>query len=189
METRSSPLLKEANYHHLNLDNFPSLRDDGGGGIVEPDNGPSQKIGDLSVKVSEENRIAAQEAKGKVVEAISEGEVKSSVLGKREDMIFCYKKRHPDFLDVHPGKNRNRSISPPRRSLRKNPSMSRSVSGSPPCVIRGSMSFSKSPIRSGSSPARSVTRSAASPFSCCNYFFVLFIVQRPPIPCWKIGVV
>ncbi|WOH09157.1 hypothetical protein DCAR_0728612 [Daucus carota subsp. sativus] len=40
--------------------------------------------------------------------------------------------------------------------------MSRSVSGSPPCVIRGSMSFSKSPIRSGSSPARSVTRSAAT---------------------------
>ena len=30
-------------------------------------------MGDLSVKVSEENRIAAQEAKGKAVEAISEG--------------------------------------------------------------------------------------------------------------------
>ena len=38
---------------------------------------------------------------------------------------------------------RNRSISPPRRSLRKNPSMSRSVSGSPPCFIRGSRVLAK----------------------------------------------
>ena len=30
-------------------------------------------MGDLSVEVSEENRIAAQEAKGKAVEATSEG--------------------------------------------------------------------------------------------------------------------
>ncbi|XP_063945861.1 uncharacterized protein LOC108213583 [Daucus carota subsp. sativus] len=57
-------------------------------------------MGDLSVKFSEENRIAAQEAKGKAVEAISEGEVNSSLLGEREDMTFRYKRVDlPDMLE------------------------------------------------------------------------------------------
>ncbi|KAK1375844.1 Peptidyl-prolyl cis-trans isomerase cyp5 [Heracleum sosnowskyi] len=94
--------------------------------------------------------------------------------------------RDPDLVDYHPGKYRSRSISPtkilsrksfsPKTSARKSPSMSprrsmtpsrsmsrsRSVSGSPLRVTRGSRSLSKSPIRSGSSPSRSVSRSPAS---------------------------
>ncbi|KAL1829352.1 peptidyl-prolyl cis-trans isomerase CYP95 [Daucus carota subsp. sativus] len=112
------------------------------------------------------------------------GQRQSSKIGM-ETKLDKRTERHPDSVDVHPGKNRNKSISPPRilsrsslspkSSLRKSPSMSprrsmtpdrsmsRSVSGSPPRVIRGSRSFSRSPIRGGSSPARSVTRSPASP--------------------------
>ncbi|XP_027919510.1 TPR repeat-containing thioredoxin TDX isoform X2 [Vigna unguiculata] len=41
--------------------------------VVEPDNDPPQKMGDPSVEVTEENRNAAQLAKSKAVDAISEG--------------------------------------------------------------------------------------------------------------------
>ncbi|KAH0901939.1 hypothetical protein HID58_041442 [Brassica napus] len=44
------------------------------GDTVEPDNDPPQKVmGDASVEVTDENREAAQEAKGKAMEALSEG--------------------------------------------------------------------------------------------------------------------
>ncbi|ONK55967.1 uncharacterized protein A4U43_C10F2780 [Asparagus officinalis] len=43
------------------------------GETVEPDNEPPQKMGDPTVEVTEENRDAAQVAKGKAIEAISEG--------------------------------------------------------------------------------------------------------------------
>ncbi|KAJ1694898.1 hypothetical protein LUZ63_011596 [Rhynchospora breviuscula] len=43
------------------------------GETVEPDNEPPQKMGDSTVEVTEENRDASQEAKGKAMEAISEG--------------------------------------------------------------------------------------------------------------------
>ncbi|XP_017235203.1 hsp70-Hsp90 organizing protein 1 isoform X2 [Daucus carota subsp. sativus] len=49
------------------------------GGSVEPDNDPPHRMGDLSVEVSEENRIAAQEAKGKAVEATSEGKYEEAI--------------------------------------------------------------------------------------------------------------
>ncbi|XP_047176775.1 TPR repeat-containing thioredoxin TDX isoform X1 [Vigna umbellata] len=41
--------------------------------VVEPDNDPPQKMGDPSVEVTEENMNAAQLAKSKAVDAISEG--------------------------------------------------------------------------------------------------------------------
>ncbi|KAK1370019.1 PPIase cyclophilin-type domain-containing protein [Heracleum sosnowskyi] len=90
--------------------------------------------------------------------------------------------RQPDVVDDHPGKSRSRSISPRRKlsrstsispitSLRKSPdvspkrsmSESPSVSGSPQQTSRGNRRFSRSPIRSGRSPARSVSRSPLSP--------------------------
>ncbi|MEI4393821.1 hypothetical protein V9102_09405, partial [Streptococcus anginosus] len=43
------------------------------GETVEPDNEPPQKMGDPSVEVTDESRDAAQMAKGKAMEAISEG--------------------------------------------------------------------------------------------------------------------
>ncbi|XP_010439307.1 PREDICTED: FAM10 family protein At4g22670 [Camelina sativa] len=43
------------------------------GDTVEPDNDPPQKMGDSSVEVTDENREAAQVAKGKAMEALSEG--------------------------------------------------------------------------------------------------------------------
>ncbi|KAK9265873.1 hypothetical protein L1049_001747 [Liquidambar formosana] len=41
--------------------------------VVEPDNDPPQKMGDLSIEVTEENRDAAQISKLKAMDAISEG--------------------------------------------------------------------------------------------------------------------
>ncbi|KAK1376405.1 STI1 domain-containing protein [Heracleum sosnowskyi] len=49
------------------------------GETVEPDNDPPQKMGDSSVEVSEENMDAAQEAKGKAMGAISEGNFEEAI--------------------------------------------------------------------------------------------------------------
>ncbi|XP_078174419.1 HSP70-interacting protein 1 isoform X2 [Carex rostrata] len=49
------------------------------GETVEPDNDPPQKMGDSSVEVTEENREASQEAKGKAMEAISEGKFDEAI--------------------------------------------------------------------------------------------------------------
>ncbi|XP_002282720.2 TPR repeat-containing thioredoxin TDX [Vitis vinifera] len=43
--------------------------------VVEPDNDPPQKMGDLSIDVTEENQDAAQMLKSKAMEAISEGKL------------------------------------------------------------------------------------------------------------------
>ncbi|EXB25601.1 TPR repeat-containing thioredoxin TDX [Morus notabilis] len=47
--------------------------------IVEPDNDPPQKMGDPSVAVTEEKRDAAQEAKSKAIEAMSEGKLEEAI--------------------------------------------------------------------------------------------------------------
>ncbi|KAL6177126.1 hypothetical protein ACLB2K_048652 [Fragaria x ananassa] len=49
------------------------------GDIVEPDDEPPQKMGDASVEVTEENRDASQAAKGKAMEAISEGNLEEAI--------------------------------------------------------------------------------------------------------------
>ncbi|GAB2224556.1 hypothetical protein Droror1_Dr00005318 [Drosera rotundifolia] len=49
------------------------------GEVVEPDNDPPQKMGDPSVEVTDENREAAQEAKAKAMEAISEGKFEEGI--------------------------------------------------------------------------------------------------------------
>ncbi|KAJ8512991.1 hypothetical protein OPV22_003425 [Ensete ventricosum] len=49
------------------------------GEIVEADNDPPQKMGDPSVEVTDENRDVSQEAKGKAVEAISEGRFEEAI--------------------------------------------------------------------------------------------------------------
>lgn len=47
--------------------------------IVEPDNDPPQKMGDPSVEVTEEKRDAAQEAKSKAIDAMSEGKLDEAI--------------------------------------------------------------------------------------------------------------
>eukprot|EP00262_Sarcandra_glabra_P004673 TRINITY_DN1586_c0_g1_i1.p1 TRINITY_DN1586_c0_g1~~TRINITY_DN1586_c0_g1_i1.p1 ORF type:complete len:403 (+),score=131.04 TRINITY_DN1586_c0_g1_i1:144-1352(+) len=49
------------------------------GEIVEPDNDPPQKMGDPSVEVTEESRDASQMAKGKAIEAMSEGNLEDAI--------------------------------------------------------------------------------------------------------------
>ncbi|XP_068317476.1 FAM10 family protein At4g22670 isoform X2 [Pyrus communis] len=49
------------------------------GDTVEPDDEPPQKMGDASVEVTDENRDAAQAAKSKAMEAISEGNLEEAV--------------------------------------------------------------------------------------------------------------
>ncbi|KAM6592402.1 hypothetical protein CsatA_000105 [Cannabis sativa] len=47
--------------------------------VVEPDNEPPQKMGDLSVEVTEEMQDAAQDAKSKAMNAISEGKLDEAI--------------------------------------------------------------------------------------------------------------
>ncbi|GMN46030.1 hypothetical protein TIFTF001_015222 [Ficus carica] len=47
--------------------------------VVEPDNDPPQKMGDPSVEVTEEKRDAAQEAKSKAIDAMSEGKLDEAI--------------------------------------------------------------------------------------------------------------
>ncbi|XP_010268308.1 PREDICTED: TPR repeat-containing thioredoxin TDX isoform X2 [Nelumbo nucifera] len=47
--------------------------------VIEPDNEPPQKMGNPSVEVTEENWDAAQLAKGKAMEAISEGKLDEAI--------------------------------------------------------------------------------------------------------------
>ncbi|XP_048329895.1 TPR repeat-containing thioredoxin TDX isoform X2 [Ziziphus jujuba] len=47
--------------------------------VVEPDNDPPQKMGDPSVEVTEEKRDAAQTAKSKAVDFISEGKLDEAI--------------------------------------------------------------------------------------------------------------
>ncbi|TYI53676.1 hypothetical protein E1A91_D11G021200v1 [Gossypium mustelinum] len=49
------------------------------GDVVEPDNDPPQKMGDSSVEVNDENRDAAQLAKAKAMDAISEGKLEEAI--------------------------------------------------------------------------------------------------------------
>ncbi|KAJ6833790.1 FAM10 family protein [Iris pallida] len=49
------------------------------GETVEADNDPPQKMGDPTVEVTEENRDASQMAKGKAMEAISEGKMDEAI--------------------------------------------------------------------------------------------------------------
>ncbi|KAK3041059.1 hypothetical protein RJ639_026856 [Escallonia herrerae] len=49
------------------------------GEMVEPDNDTPQKMGDPSVEVTEECRDASQEAKGKAMEALSEGNLEEAI--------------------------------------------------------------------------------------------------------------
>ncbi|KMZ57544.1 Hsc70-interacting protein [Zostera marina] len=49
------------------------------GDTVEPDNDPPQKMGDQSIEVTDENREAAQIAKGTAMEAISEGKFDEAI--------------------------------------------------------------------------------------------------------------
>ncbi|XP_030494855.2 TPR repeat-containing thioredoxin TDX [Cannabis sativa] len=47
--------------------------------VVEPDNEPPQKMGDLTVEVTEEMQDAAQDAKAKAMNAISEGKLDEAI--------------------------------------------------------------------------------------------------------------
>ncbi|CAN1834276.1 Hsc70-interacting protein [Linum perenne] len=58
------------------------------GDAVEPDNDPPQKMGDSSVEVTEENRDASQEAKGKAMEAISEGKLEDAIQHLTEAILL-----------------------------------------------------------------------------------------------------
>uniref|UniRef100_A0A1D1YWD9 FAM10 family protein At4g22670 n=1 Tax=Anthurium amnicola TaxID=1678845 RepID=A0A1D1YWD9_9ARAE len=58
------------------------------GEIVEPDNDPPQKMGDPSVEVTDENRDAAQMAKGKAMEAISEGNLEEAIEHLTEAIVL-----------------------------------------------------------------------------------------------------
>ncbi|CAM8882820.1 unnamed protein product [Rhodiola kirilowii] len=49
------------------------------GDTVDPDNDPPQKMGDLSVEVTDERREASQEAKAKAMDAMSEGKLEEAV--------------------------------------------------------------------------------------------------------------
>ncbi|XP_043697739.1 FAM10 family protein At4g22670-like [Telopea speciosissima] len=49
------------------------------GDIVEPDDGPPQKMGDPSAEVTDENRDASQAAKALAMEAISEGKLEEAI--------------------------------------------------------------------------------------------------------------
>ncbi|KAH1080373.1 hypothetical protein J1N35_020134 [Gossypium stocksii] len=49
------------------------------GDVVEPDSDPPQKMGDSSVEVNDENRDAAQLAKAKAMDAISEGKLEEAI--------------------------------------------------------------------------------------------------------------
>ncbi|XXG75942.1 hypothetical protein AAC387_Pa08g0405 [Persea americana] len=49
------------------------------GEIVEADNDPPQKMGDLSFEVTEESRDASQDVKAKAMEAISEGNLEEAI--------------------------------------------------------------------------------------------------------------
>ena len=58
------------------------------GDTVEPDNDPPQKMGDASVEVTDENREAAQEAKGKAMEALSEGNFDEAIEHPTSAIIY-----------------------------------------------------------------------------------------------------
>ncbi|KAG2681453.1 hypothetical protein I3760_11G145500 [Carya illinoinensis] len=58
------------------------------GETVEPDNDPPQKMGDSSVEVSEESRDAAQTAKAKAMEAISEGNLEEAIENLTEAILL-----------------------------------------------------------------------------------------------------
>ncbi|KAL1371316.1 hypothetical protein HN51_001527 [Arachis hypogaea] len=58
------------------------------GETVEPDNDPPQKMGDASVEVTEENRDAAQSAKAKAMEAISEGKFEEAIENLTEAILL-----------------------------------------------------------------------------------------------------
>ncbi|KAK9091488.1 hypothetical protein Sjap_024665 [Stephania japonica] len=47
--------------------------------VVQPDNDPPQKMGDPAVEITEENQEAAQMAKAKAMDAISEGKLNESI--------------------------------------------------------------------------------------------------------------
>ena len=85
---------------------------------------------------------------------------------------FSFKSCEFSYIDGQEQKHQSS-----QEKLEKEPEHEQKCQWKPSMFHSWKQGFSKSPIRSGSSPARSVTRSAASPFSCCNYFFVLFIVQ------------
>ncbi|XVE85997.1 hypothetical protein DITRI_Ditri18aG0000700 [Diplodiscus trichospermus] len=48
-------------------------------GVVEPDNGPLQKMGDPSTEVTDDKRDAAQTEKLKAIDAISEGKLEEAI--------------------------------------------------------------------------------------------------------------
>ncbi|XP_074331022.1 FAM10 family protein At4g22670-like [Apium graveolens] len=57
--------------------------------MVEPDNDPPQKMGDSSVESSEEDRDAAQEAKGKAMRAFSEGNHEEAIEHLTHAILLC----------------------------------------------------------------------------------------------------
>ncbi|KAF7810145.1 FAM10 family protein [Senna tora] len=58
------------------------------GETVEPDNDPPQKMGDSSVEVTEESRDAAQSAKAKAMEAISDGKLEEAIENLTEAILL-----------------------------------------------------------------------------------------------------
>ncbi|EOY24457.1 hypothetical protein QUC31_008754 [Theobroma cacao] len=58
------------------------------GDTVEPDNDPPQKMGDPSVEVTDENRDAAQSAKAKAMDAISEGKLEEAIDSLTEAILL-----------------------------------------------------------------------------------------------------
>eukprot|EP01018_Ginkgo_biloba_P034985 Gb_38092 [translate_table: standard] len=57
-------------------------------GVIEPDNDPPQKMGDPSIEVTEEQRDAAQMAKAKAMEAMSDGDLDEAISHLTE-AIMC----------------------------------------------------------------------------------------------------
>ncbi|KAG2677545.1 hypothetical protein I3760_12G102500 [Carya illinoinensis] len=58
------------------------------GETLEPDNDPPQKMGDPSVEVTEDSRDAAQAAKAKAMEAISEGNMEEAIENLTEAILL-----------------------------------------------------------------------------------------------------
>ncbi|XP_064971966.1 TPR repeat-containing thioredoxin TDX-like isoform X1 [Musa acuminata AAA Group] len=77
------------------------------GELVEPDNGPPQKMGDPSTEVSEESRDVAQMCKAKAMNAMSEGKLDESIEFLTEAILLnpssaiLYATRASVFVKLH----------------------------------------------------------------------------------------
>ncbi|MQL89237.1 hypothetical protein Taro_021814 [Colocasia esculenta] len=94
------------------------------GETVEPDNDPPQKMGDPSVEVTDDSRDAAQTAKGKAMEAISEGNFDEAIKHLTEAILLnptsaiMYATRASVFIKM---KKPNAAIRDANNALELNP--------------------------------------------------------------------